>query len=346
MKGRYAGSHMTIYGSILPGAATIARSAALTEHLTERAKFKVKVLDWHRDHGKNVSLTSRHFGLGRATAHRWLKSYKQSGLYGLNEKSRRPKCYRQPETNPDTVVRIVKLRKQYPAWGKDKIASLLEREGIKISASTVGRVLKRRGLIDKKKSIKRRKAALHPRARFPHGFRVSSPGDMLQMDTKCIMLPGGRKLFQFTAIDVLTKYRVLRVYPSLSSRNGRLFLEECLKEFPFGIKAVQSDNGSEFLKEFEKKCKELKLQHYFIYPRHPKQNTYVEISHGADEREFYPFGNVYQDREAMNQKLVEWQITWNNIRPHEALGQRTPAEYLGYLSINNLPTKDVIILQS
>lgn len=72
----------------------------------------------------------------------------------------------------------------------------------------------------------------------------------------------------------------------------------------------------------------------------------MEISHGADEREFYPFGNVYQDRETMNQKIVEWQSIWNTIRPHEALGQRTPLEYLGYLSANTLPTKDVIILQA
>ncbi|MBU1147061.1 MAG: hypothetical protein KKD11_01815 [Candidatus Omnitrophica bacterium] len=54
---------MTIYGAILPGAISIARSSALTDKLTERAKFKIKVLDWHRIHGSNVSLTARHFGI-------------------------------------------------------------------------------------------------------------------------------------------------------------------------------------------------------------------------------------------------------------------------------------------
>lgn len=346
MKGRYAGCRMTIYGSILPGAASIARSAVLEEHLTERAKYKLKVIDWHRKNGENISRTARHFGYTRKVIRRWIKQYNQKGLLGLNEKSKRPKKTRVPAITPDVVVKIVKLRKQYPAWGKEKIAALLNKEGITISASTVGRVLKRRGLIDKKKSAKRRKAALHPKARFPYGFKVSSPGDMIQIDTKYIILSGGRKLYQFTAIDVLAKYRVLRVYPSLSSRNGRLFLEECLKEFPFSIKAVQTDNGSEFLKEFDKRCKELNIPHYFIYPRHAKQNSYVEISHGADEREFYPFGNVYQDRETMNQKLIEWQTIWNTIRPHQALNQRTPIEYLDYLTNNNLPTKNVIILQS
>ena len=337
---------MTIYGSILPGAATIARSAALTEHLTERAKYKIKILDWYKAHGQNSSLTARHFGLGRMTVHRWLKAYKENNLYGLNEKSRRPKHCRQPETSSDIVVKIMKLRRKYPAWAKYKIRKLLKDDGIIISASTVGRVLKRRGLINKKKSEKRRRAALRPKTRFPRGYAISRPGDLIQIDTKYIMLPGGRKLYQFTAIDVLTKYRVLRVYPSLSSRNGKLFLEECLREFPFTISAVQTDNGSEFLKNFDKKCKELKLPHYFIYPRHPKQNSYVEASHSADEREFYPFGNIWQDKETMNQKIVEWQTTWNTIRPHEALGQRTPIEYLGYIAINTLPTKDIIILQT
>lgn len=112
------------------------------------------------------------------------------------------------------------------------------------------------------------------------------------MDTKHIMLPGGKRFYQFTAIDVLTKRKVMRVYSSESSGNGAHFLQECLLNFPFTIKAVQTDNGSTFLKEFDKLCKEKGLPHYFIYPRTPKQNTYVEISQGADKREFYQQGNV------------------------------------------------------
>ena len=152
MKGRYSGRHMTIYGFILPGAISIARSAFLTDKLTERAKFKIKVLDWHRMQGSNISLTARHFGLGRMTMHRWIRRLKLYGPVGLNEKSKRPQKTRTPTTSSNTVLRIVKLRKQYPAWSKYKIKVLLEREGIQVSVSTVGRVLKRRGLIDKKVS--------------------------------------------------------------------------------------------------------------------------------------------------------------------------------------------------
>lgn len=338
---------MTIYGHILPGALRLARLAESTGHLTERAKYKLKILDWHRAHSESVSLTSRHFGMTRKTLRSWLKRLKDFGPAGLNEKSRRPKCIRSPITPSEIIWQTTNIRNKYPAWSKYKIRKILERDyGLKTSASTVGRILKRRGLIDKKKSAKRRKAALRPRLRFPRGLRITGAGEMIQMDTKYIILTGGKKLFQFTAIDVLSKRRVLEVYPSLSSRNGRLFLESCLKKFPFEIKAVQTDNGSEFQKEFAKRCRELKLPHYYIYPRTPKQNTYVERSHGSDEDEFYQQGNVYQDRAVMNRKIQEWQNIWNEKRPHQALDYKTPNEYLEYLKTTNLPTKNVIILQS
>lgn len=346
MKGRYSGRRMTVYGYILPGAASVARSAALVNSLTERAKHKLRILDWHKAHGSNNSLTARHFGIGRMTLYRWMKRFKRYGVTGLNEKSRKPKNVRKPTTSWDTVIRIVQLRRQYPAWSKYKLKALLEREGIQISASTVGRVLKRRGLINKKISQKRKKAALSPKKRFPKGLSISQPGDLIQMDTKYIMLTGGRRFYQFTAIDVLTKRRVLRVYPSESSRNGAKFLSECLLNFPFSIKAVQTDNGAPFLKEFDKLCKEKGLPHYFIYPRQHKQNSYVEVSHGADQREFYQQGNVSSFLPVMQRKIKEWEDVWNNVRPHEALRQLTPSEYLLKLQTTKLPTKDVIILQT
>ena len=337
---------MTIYGTILPGAISIARSAFLTDKLTEWAKYRLKILDWHRTRGANSSLAARHFGLGRMTLHRWLKRYKKFGVIGLNEYSRKPKNVRRPASPWPVIARVVELRKQYPAWSKHKLAAIVKREGLIASSSTVGRILKRKGLIDKKISAKRKRSALRPKARFPKGLRINQEGQMIQMDTKHIMLAGGHRFYQFTAIDVLGKRKVMRVYPSESSRNGVLFLKECLTSFPFLIQAVQTDNGAPWLKDFEKLCKELKLPHYFTYPRHPKQNTYVEISHGADEREFYQQGNICSILPVMQANIRDWENIWNNFRPHEALGQLTPYEYSQRIKIYGLPTKNVIVLQA
>lgn len=241
---------------------------------------------------------------------------------------------------------VVNLRKQYPTWSKYKIQILLAGQGIKVSPSTVGRILKRRGLIHHRASAKRRRAALHPKTRFPRGLRISRPGDMVQMDTKHIMLQGGKRHFQFTAIDILTKQRVLRALPSESSKNGADFLKTCLRAFPFQVRAVQTDNGAPFLKNFMKLCQQKNLPHYFIYPRTPKQNSYVENSHGSDKREFYQQGNVYQDRGLMDRKLRDWERVWNEVRPHEALNYLTPMAYLKKWQTGRLPTRDIITLQT
>ena len=345
MKGRYAGRHMTIYGYVLPGAISIARSAFLADNLTERAKQRLKILDWHKAHNKNVSLTARHFGLTRYTVRNWQKKLVQFGPRGLNDESHKPKNLRQPTTSWKIVSEVVKLRKQYPAWSKYKIQALLPTH-FKISASTINRILRRKGLINKKISIKRRKAAKNPRKRFPRGFKISCPGDIIQIDTKHIMTTGGRKFYQFTAIDVLGKSRILRVYSSATSKNGACFLQECANNFDFEIKNIQTDNGSEFLGKFDELCKKLNIPHYFIEPRHPKQNTYVETSHSADEREFYQQGNVSPLLEIMQLKIIEWQNVWNKIRPHESLNYLTPEAYYYKWQIGRLPTKDVITLQT
>jgi transposase InsO family protein len=204
-------------------------------------------------------------------------------------------------------------------------------------------------MINAKVSAKKKRAALTPRTRFPRGLKIANPGDLIQIDTKYIMLANGYKLYQFTAIDVLTKLRALRVYQSQSSRNGRHFLETCFKAFPFAIRAVQTDNGAPFLKEFDQLCKKIKLTHYFIYPRTPKQNSYVEISHGADKREFYQQGKgvtYYQDYPLMQKRLSEWQKIWNEVRPHQALNYLTPQAYYHKWQSDRLPTKDVITLQT
>lgn len=336
---------MTIYGSVLPGARTLANWATRT-NITEKAKQRLKVVDWHGSHGNDVSLTARHFGLNRETVRIWRDKFNRIGMLALNDGSHKPKHLRQATTSWQIVDEIVKTRKEYPAWSKWKIQVMLKRKNMFVSASTVGRILKRKCLIDKKVSKKRSKAAKSPKQRYPRGFRIICAGDMVQIDTKFVTLLGGRMIYQFTAIDVLTKRRVLRYYSSLLSKNGADFLKICLEKFPFKIRAIQTDNGKEFLKDFDKLCKELNLPHYFIEARHPKQNTYVENSHGSDEREFYQQGNVDKDIEAMNNALEKWEHDWNYVRPHEALSYLTPDEYLNKILCVNLTAKEAIILQA
>ncbi|MBD3282444.1 MAG: helix-turn-helix domain-containing protein [Candidatus Portnoybacteria bacterium] len=103
MKGRYSGRHMTIYTTTIPGAASIASWSYKVESLTIKAKHRLKIIDWHRSHGNNISLTSRHFGLTRHTTRQWLKRFNQYGVVGLNDLSRKPINLRKPTTSSNII---------------------------------------------------------------------------------------------------------------------------------------------------------------------------------------------------------------------------------------------------
>src|SRR3989344_5592088 len=313
---------MTVYGSVLPGAGRIANWAGRVDSLTSEAKRRLKIIDWHMRHHENISLTARRFGLERKTLRRWRDRFKQRGVLGLNDRSRRPKHVRRPSVPLTIVARTIQLRKQY-GWSKHKLAVLLKKEGLPVSVSTVGRILKRSDLIPRKASRKRYRAAKHPKHRYPRGLKIARPGDLIQIDTKELTLVGGEKLHQFTAIDVLTKLRVLYIHPSTASRNGASFLTQCQREFPFPIKAIQTDNGPEFLGAFRKLCEQKKLPQFFIHPHTPKENTYVERSHRTDKDEFYQRGNLRQSLSGMRAGLKGWEKIYNEVRPHEALNYLT-----------------------
>lgn len=347
MKGRYAGCSMTIYGTIVPGAAKMAQLANKTQGLTQRVKERLKIIDWHHAHGGNQSLTARRFGLDREALREWLKRLKRSGPVGLNDKSHRPHKFRESKLSWQVKTRILEIRKENPTWSKYIITAIINSEGwLVTNPSTVGRFLKKKGLISHKISKRNQKAATNPKRRFPRDLVIKRPGDMVQIDTKFLNGIGGIKFYQFTAIDVLTKVRVLWVSRSLCSQQGAEFLRLCLEKFPFKIQAIQTDNGHEFLKFFDQFCKKNNIPHYYIEPRQPKQNSYVERSHLTDENEFYQQGNMRSSISLLLPLIQKWEYKYNHIRPHQSLNYLTPMAYFNNYQKGRIPTRDFIPLQT
>ena len=296
--------------------------------ISKEAKRRLQWFDFYRNNNGNIRLTCRHFGIHHSTFYYWKKRYNPDNLKSLENYSRRPKKVRQPEIPLPIVLLVEKLRKQYPSWSKYKLEAILRKKHrVEISASSIGRILKRKGLIDKKTSREHKKASQNPKLRA-RGTRYQYPGSHVEIDTKHI-LGEGFKLYQFTAIDSVTRQRILRVYPRITSRQGKEFLVEVIKKFPFRVKNVQTDNGSEFLGDFQQACHKLGITHYFAYPRSPKQNALVERSHRTDEDEFYMQGNIGDSLEEQRELMREWERIYNNERPHQALNYLTPNEYFG-----------------
>src|SRR5277367_1826539 len=123
--------------------------------------------------GEGLSALCREFGISRPTGYLWLRRFRQCGVAGIEERSRRP--HRSPgQTKAELEERIESLRRERPDWGARKLAVLLGREGIVVPEITVHRVLKRRGLVTGRTA--------GPQARLR--FEREQPNQLWQMDFK------------------------------------------------------------------------------------------------------------------------------------------------------------------
>ena len=325
MEGEYETCYMHL-DSIFPES-TRNFLAGLDSNLSEEAKLRLRWFDYYQKTG-NISLTCRYFGISRKTFHKWKKRYNPWDLNTLNSHSKRPKKVRSPEIPLEIQDLIVKLRRTYPAWSKYKLEVILKRDhGVEISSSSIGRIIKRKGLILPKETRRRQRAIKHKRLRATKELKVETFGDLVQLDTKHFWLPWGEKRYHYAAIDCLGKMKHSRVYKSLSSRKAKMFFLEVKNKFPFPIRRVQTDNGSEFALEFDKLLKKEEIPHYFTYPSTPKQNSIVERVIQTDIKEFYEQGNLSPDLNEQNRLLEKWDETYNTYRPHQSLDFLTPFEY-------------------
>jgi putative transposase len=256
-----------------------------------------------------------------------------------------------PETSPKIVERIKQLREKYPRWGKDKLVILLkrelEREGkerLIVSVSTVGRTIRRlkaRGYLKEPVNatlakLLRRKRQWKPRyaIRKPKDYQVQVPGDLVEVDTLTIKLLPDLIRYQFTARDIISKRDGLKVYGRQTSFCATLFLNYLEEKFPFKIKALQIDGGSEFKKDFERECQKRDILLFILPPRRPDLNGCVERSNRTHREEFYELEEIELSLIEHNKQLERWEYTYNYIRPHQALDYLTPDEYYSKLKTN------------
>jgi transposase InsO family protein len=296
------------------------------------------MLDWHELHGRSVARTARHFGFSRPTVYRWLARYDRLRLESLEDRPSRPVRRRRPTWTLAELVAVRRVRLAYPRWGKDKLRVLLRREGLSLSTSMVGRILdrlRRTGELREpaRRGISaRRRAWQRPHAvRKPAGFVAARPGDLVQVDTLDVRPLPGLVLKQFTARDVVSRWDVLELRSSASARSAVAILDALAARMPFGIRALSVDNGSEFMAEFEASCAQRGIALLTLPPRSPKLNGSVERANRTHTEEFYEVTDAEATLAELRPALLAWETTYNTIRPHQALGYLTPAEYLASL---------------
>src|SRR4030042_820931 len=228
----------------MPGSEYI-RSLVRQGTISRGASKRLQWFDFY-ERGDNARRPCRYFGISAQTFYRWKARFDPFDLTTLEEESRRPHAVRQPQTPLRVIERILALREEHPRWSRDKLAVLLQKEGIQVSGSTVGRVMARlraRGVLVEPENVRQAKLARKTRrkppsaGRRPKGYKVEGPGDLVQVDTLQVRLLPDERRFQFRAHDVISKRAGLRVFKRQTSGGAAEFLTHFKMKVPFRTQA-------------------------------------------------------------------------------------------------------------
>jgi putative transposase len=303
--------------------------------LPPAARMRQRMLTWHEEHGTNVSKTCRHFGVSRPLFYRWQARYRSHGSRGLFDRSHRPHRVMLPTWTTKDVLAVRALRTQYPYLGKAKLAVLLQQQGIPLSVSMVGRILshlRRSGQLHLPPALRyRRSRAFRSRPhaiRKPKDYHPTAPGDLVQIDTLDVALPGGGRVLQLSLVDVVSRWTAAEVKTGKAATTMRESISRMRERLPFSLTAIQIDGGSEFKAEFETYCQEEGIALFVLPPRSPKLNGMVERLQRSYRDEFYACEDLEPRVGPVAAALREYEHTYNHVRPHQSLAYRTPAQFL------------------
>ena len=304
--------------------------------ITQKMKYKQSVIKFSLEYG--VSKTAIRFDINRRTIYRWIKQY-DGTIESLRDKSHRPKHH--PNEHTEEEIKLIKdYKRNNKETGLVVLWVKLRRAGYKRTVQGLYHVMRRLGIYEKAPSkAKKTQAPEVPIAKYP--------GERVQIDVKYVpkecmskeLQELGEKYYQYTAIDEYTRLRYTYYCKEHTTYESTKFVNRLIRYFPFKIKLIQTDNGFEFTNRlswngfnknkktmFEKRLKELKIEHRLIRPHTPTQNGKVERSHRKDQERFY-YKRVFVNLEDLKEKGKRWLIEYNNF-PMRPLKWMSPKEKL------------------
>ncbi len=287
-----------------------------------------------------MSEACRLFGVSRKTGYKWMERYKTYGLSGLEDQSRAPKTIPWA-VDEETAELVVQVRRRHPSWGPRKILdALVLREPAREwpVASTVGDLLRRRGLVESKR---RRRKLEHQGTPLAH---VRAPNDGWCADFKGHFRVGdGQRCDPLTITDAHSRYLLCcQAMKRPTTEYVWSAFEAVFKEFGLPT-AVRTDNGPPFasrglggLSRLNVRWAKLGIRLERIQPGHPQQNGRHERMHRTLKAETVvpPAPNLHEQQ----RRFERFRDEYNHERPHEALGGRPP-DHVYSASLRPYPSK-------
>lgn len=304
---------------------------------------RIKIIEFSNRYGHEATKVA--FGKSRSVVFLWKNKLKEEGgrLSALTPISTKPKNFRKSATNPLIHTFIKEYRISRPGVGKETIKAELDEYCPKhhipnVSESTIGRVIKE--LKDKGELPKTNKLSYYAKSGRliekakpkkkklrRKDYLPEVPGDLVQIDS-IVIFTNGLKRYIVTAIDLKSRFAFAYAYKSHSSLTARDFMTKLRDVAPFSIKRVQTDNGSEFHKDFRAYLENQGITHFFNYPISPKSNAYIERFNRTIQEQYISWHlDELLDTEEFNRGLMEYLLWYNTKRIHRSLGKIPPLKY-------------------
>jgi putative transposase len=278
--------------------------------------------------GATIAGACREHGITRTTGHKWWKRYKEGGYAALDDESRRPKSA-PLATAEDVVMAVLEARESHSRWGPVKLAQMLHRKLGEQTPSerTIARILKRAHKVRERR--KRR-----PLSVIDHAPEVEapSPNDIWSVDFKGWWLAlNGDRCEPLTIRDACSRFLLAANMCGSRGDDVRSVFEALFRRYGLP-KAIQCDNGAPFISS-RSRAGLSRLSAWWISlgiavvrsrPGCPQDN-------GAHERMHADIAGDLQvrpatDHAAQQRALDRWRQEFNHVRPHQALGGRTPGD--------------------
>jgi transposase InsO family protein len=293
-----------------------------TDPMSERVKFIAAYLE----HEEPLSSTCQRFGISRKTGYKWIERYELGGVGELLDRPRVALSH--PHATPEEVAaEFIAARKRHPRWGPRKLLVVVARRRPDLhlpAASTVGEILGRHGLVGRKKRIRRSS----PYADRLGGYDQANA--VWCADFKGHFPVAGSRCHPLTITDGFSRYliRCKSLRRPLTAPVRTVF-ESAFREYGLPD-AIRTDNGPPFsslapggLSRLAVWWIRLGIRPERIMPGRPDQNGRHERMHSTLKAEACrPPRSSFR---AQQRAFDRFQDEYNNVRPHEALGQVTPA---------------------
>jgi transposase InsO family protein len=279
---------------------------------------------------ENFTVICRKFGISTKTGYKWLKRWEENGAAGLEDKPTIAKNVKN-KTDLITQARLLNLKRKHMNWGAKKIAVLFLRKFPDEHCpcrSTIEELFIREGFTNK------RRRRRHP---TPHlmkkKIKATKPNELWTVDFKGWWWTSKKERCEpLTVRDDYSKYILTIEVPEKGNTHYVQYVFDTLFK-RYGLpEYIRSDNGPPFgntinmwgLTKLSVWWMSLGIKIDRSAPGHPEQNGSHERMHRDIMRELE--NKIHGDLKQHQKMFDKWRKEFNEVRPHEALGMKTPVE--------------------